>query len=145
VAYQSDAFARAARIVGQLAGTLTKASQAGGARYVSVDFSGHDITKDYSTAASYVFAPKIHVFASYYGLGGGSFEVTASPVQRCTPLSRNAQGGSCEKTFFKTLSGKWKGQTGTVIIDFWSNDFPHLTPIGQGYIADRIISTMGLK
>jgi hypothetical protein len=139
--YQSDIYARAARIVGQLNGNLSKTVGAYDATFVPISFSNHDITADYDGSAdAWVLAPKIDLFLSYYGAGGLTYNQQFTPAHRC--VSRPA----CDThAAFKQIEGDWLKQHGTLIVQFWSNDFPHLTTLGHEAMAGRIIDVMKPK
>jgi hypothetical protein len=46
---------------------------------------------------------------------------------------------------FVNKNGDWRGQHWTLILSFWSNDFPHLTKPGHEAVATRIIEALKLK
>jgi hypothetical protein len=139
--YQNTVADRTYAIVGKLNSTLTTTATPFGATMVTLNFTDHDFCTDYDGHDNaWVLAPQLDVFASYYGAGGASFERELKPAHRCITTP------SCDTTtLFVNKSGDWNGQHWTFILDFWSNDFPHLTKPGHEAVASRIIATLGLK
>lgn len=108
---------------------------------VGLDFAGHDFCTDYNGHDdAWVLPPQVDAFASYYGFGGATFERQLIPAHRCVVTP------SCDTTtLFVNKNGDWHGQHWTLILSFWSNDFPHLTKPGHEAVATRIIEALKLK
>jgi hypothetical protein len=108
---------------------------------VGLDFAGHDFCTDYNGHAdAWVLPRQVDAFASYYGFGGATFERQLIPAHRCVVTP------SCDTTtLFVNKNGDWRGQHWTLILSFWSNDFPHLTKPGHEAVATRIIEALKLK
>ncbi|WP_244282695.1 GDSL-type esterase/lipase family protein [Micromonospora chersina] len=139
--YQASVSDKTLAVVGKLNNTLTKTATPFKATMVGLNFSGHDFCTDYDGRSdSWVLAPQVSVFASYYGAGGASFERELRPAHRCVVTP------SCDtNTMFVDKSGDWNGQHWTFILSFWSNDFPHLTKPGHEAVASRIIEALSLQ
>ncbi|HEX8093477.1 GDSL-type esterase/lipase family protein [Jatrophihabitans sp.] len=139
--YQNSVADRTYAIVGKLNSTLNTTAMPYGVTMITLDFSAHDFCTDYDGHAdAWVLAPQVNVFASYYGAGGLTFQRELKPAHRCVTTP------SCDTTtLFVDKSGDWLRQHWTFILNFWSNDFPHLTKPGHDAVASRIIKTLGLK
>jgi lysophospholipase L1-like esterase len=138
--YQASVSDKVLALLGKLNKTLTDTATPYGATLVGLNFSGHDFCADYDgNDEAWVFAPVIEVFASYYGLGGRSYERSLIPAHRCVETPE------CDtNTKFIHETGVWKGQTWTFDLILLSNDFPHLTKPGQAAVAARIVEALGL-
>ena len=138
--YQAAVSDKTLRILGQLNKTLTETATPFGVTMVGLNFAGHDFCTDYDgNDDAWVFAPLIEAFASYYGVGGATYERSLIPAHRCVETPE------CDTTTkFINKSGVWNGQTWTINLVFLSNDFPHLTKPGQDEVADRVIAALGL-
>jgi len=134
--FQDDIVLEALRVIGKLNSTLQQVADAQGASIVALNFSGHDLCKDYAGSGStaWVFGPSADLFVSYFNrFIGDSREWQFTPLHRCTPTP---QCDSLSITDFKSYD---KGGTKfNYSILFRSNDLPHLTSDGHDAVAELL-------
>jgi lysophospholipase L1-like esterase len=137
--YQNDLVLKALAVIAKLNTTIQEVADGAGATWVPLNFSGHDLCKDYagSGATAWVFGPVAEVFISYYNkFTGDSREWNFIPLHRCQPTP--ACDGSRELQISNFQSTQKAGTTFSLSVIFRLNDLPHLTSDGHDAVADLI-------